>query len=378
MTTWDAERLARAVLSQVCEPGAGRLGRLIDEQGAAAAVAALRDSTADSSWVRRAKMIDEATVVRQAATHRLRYVIPGDDEWPAGLDDLAHCEPVAGLSGAPLGLWVLGSQPLATWLGGAVGIVGARAATRYGEAVAVDLAAGLADPDDKNLTVVSGGAYGIDAAAHRGAIAAQGRTIGVYAGGLDQPYPRGNARLFEQLAADHLVISEVGPGIGPTRAGFLARNRLIAALGAGTVVVEAAQRSGARNTATWAAELGRVVMAVPGPVHSAMSSGCHRMIRDGQANLVTDRDDVAALLAPVGRGPDLPTGGAQRPLDGLDAGLLQVREAMPGGQSIAAAELAVRCGQPVPRVVGALVELETLGLVGHDPEGRWRLRRPPG
>ena len=195
---------------------------------------------------------------------------------------------------------------------------------------------------------------------------------------MDQPYPRGNVRLFEQLAAEALVISELAPGIHPTRAGFLARNRLIAALSLGTVVVEAAQRSGARNTATWAAELGRVVMAVPGSVHSAMSTGCHRLIRDGQATLVTDSHDVAALIAPMGRGPLLPTGGACRPLDLLDPELLAIREAMPGRRAVTASELAVGCGRRVPEYCAALIELEQADLVRREEDGAWRLRRPSG
>lgn len=377
MTRWDEERLARAVLSQVCEPGDPRLPGLIEAYGAVDALAALRRSGHDSAWVRRARVADEQALVDLAEDLRLRYLIPSDDQWPAGLADLDCCEGVGGMGGPPLGLWVRGAPPLNSWLGKGVAIVGARAATSYGQVVATQLAGQLAG-EDFDYTVVSGGAYGIDAAAHRGALAAGGRTIGVYAGGLHEPYPRGNARLFEQLAADQLVISEVAPGVTPTRAGFLARNRLIAALGLGCVVVEAAQRSGAQNTASWAAGLGRTVMAVPGPVHSAMSVGCHRLIRDGQATLVADSSDVAALLAPVGRGPDLPTRGEQRPLDLLEPRLLTVREAMPGRRAASASQVAVACGQPVPDVVAALIELEQMGLVRRTADGAWRPRRLTG
>ncbi len=376
MTSWDDERLARAVLSGVCEPADPRLEPLLGEHGAVAALAALRHGADDSAWARRARAADEQALVRVAAELGLRYVIPTDEEWPTQLSDLGRCAAVGGMGGVPLGLWVLGSPPLAQWLADAVAVVGARAATRYGEAVAGDLAARLATAQPTGYTVVSGGAYGIDAAAHWAVLGSAGRTLGVYAGGLDEPYPKGNSRLFEHLATDHLVISELAPGIRATRAGFLARNRLIAALSQGTVVVEAAARSGARNTASWAGELGRVVMAVPGSVHSGMSVGCHRLIRDGQANLVCDSDDVAALLAPIGSGPDLPTLGAQRPLDGLEVELLEVREAMPGRGGIQASELAEKCGRPVPSTVAALVELELLGLVRRNDLGDWRLRRP--
>lgn len=376
MTEWDEERLARAVLSHVCEPGDPRLARLVGGHGAPDAVAALRRSTEPSAWAMRARAVDEALLVRQAERVGVRFILPSDAEWPRGLAELDHCDAVAGLGGAPLGLWVRGEHPVGAWLGDAVAVVGARAATRYGEAVAADLAGRLSVAGQGGYTVVSGGAYGIDAAAHRGALASGGRTIGVYAGGLDEPYPRGNARLFEQLVADHVTISEIAPGVRPTRAGFLARNRLIAALCLGTVVVEAAQRSGARNTATWAGELGRTVMAVPGSVHSAMSIGCHRMIRDGQATLVTDSDDVCALLAPMGRAPILPTGGPARPLDFLDPELLTVREAMPGTRPVTTSELALMCGKRLPEVVAALVELEQLGLVRRQDDGSWRLKRP--
>lgn len=377
MTDWTAERIARAVLSGVCEPADARLGRLLANHGAQAALNALRRSGNKSTWARRAQAADEQELLRLADRVHLRFVIPADDEWPTQLSDLDGCAAVGGMGGSPLGLWVRGEASLKQWLADAVAVVGARAATRYGEAVAGDLAARLAaDQPTGGYTVVSGGAYGVDAAAHRGVLASGGRTIGVYAGGLDEPYPRGNSRLFEQLAADQLVISELAPGIPATRAGFLARNRLIAALSLGTVVVEAAARSGARNTATWAAELGRVVMAVPGPVHSAMSVGCHRMIRDGQASLVSDIDDICALLAPLGAGPELATTGAQRPLDDLEDHLLEVREAMPGRRAIQAAELAVLSGQPLPRTIAALSELELLGLVKRDDAGAWRLRRP--
>ena len=375
MTDWSAERLARAVLSQVCEPGDPRLTRLVAGHGAVAAVEALRRGGAQSAWGLRAMAVDEAEIVARAERLNLRYVIPTDQEWPHALADLGHCEPVGGMGGQPLGLWVLGEARLVSWLGNAVAVVGARAATHYGVSVATEMAGRLSS-EEFGFTVVSGGAYGIDAAAHRGALACGGRTVGIYAGGLNEAYPRGNVRLFDQMADSQLVVSEVAPGVRPTRAGFLARNRLIAALGLGCLVVEAAQRSGALNTASWAGELGRVVMAVPGSVHSGQSRGCHRLIRDGQATLVADCEDAVALLAPLGRGPDLPERGEQRPLDLLKPRLLTVREAMPGRRPVTASELGSICGRPVPDVVGALMELELLGLVCRQADGSWRLRRP--
>ncbi len=175
-------------------------------------------------------------------------------------------------------------------------IVGSRAATGYGAHVASEIAADLAE---QGWAVVSGGAYGIDAAAHRGALAARGVTIAILACGLDQPYPAGHAALFTDVAGDGLVVSEWPPGRRPARVRFLIRNRTIAALTCGTVVVEAGERSGALNTAGHAAELGQPLMAVPGPVTSAQSAGCHRIIREWDATCVTCAADVIEMVSPL-------------------------------------------------------------------------------
>lgn len=368
---WDQERVARAALTAICEPADPRVGPLLAEHGAAASLAALRRLGDQTTWGRRAVALDETALIDRAKRQGLRFIVPGDAGWPPQLADLDACEPVGGMAGAPVGLWLAGPGELPPQSEAAIGVVGARAATRYGEAVATTLASELS-----GFSIISGGAYGIDAAAHRGALAGDVATIGVFAGGLDEPYPRGNSALFERLRAEQLVVSELAPGIRAQRAAFLARNRLIAALGCGTVVVEAALRSGARNTASWAAALGRVVMAVPGPVHSAMSAGCHVLIRDAEANLVTGAADVRALASPLGKGPELPTRGASRLFDELDADLLAVREAMPARGPISAGELAMRCGRSLPDTMGALTELEVLELVRRDHEGGWRLKRP--
>lgn len=224
--------------------------------------------------------------------HRLggRLLTPAHASWPARLADLG--------AQAPLCLWVRG-DPRVLAAPDAVALVGARACTEYGRSVASDLAAGLAD---HGLVVVSGGAFGIDAAAHRGALAAGGPTVAVLAGGVDRAYPRGNEDLFATILASGAVVSEVPPGTAPTRSRFLLRNRLIAAGSGVTVVVEAAARSGALNTAGHAEALLRPVGAVPGAVTSAASVGCHRLIREGRAVCVTDADDVAELVRPVGDG----------------------------------------------------------------------------
>ena len=210
----------------------------------------------------------------------------------------------------------------------AVAIVGTRASTAYGEHVAADLAAGLVERD---VTVVSGGAYGIDGAAHRATLATDGFTVAVLAGGIDIPYPAGHAALLHRIGQQGLVVSEYPPGVRPARHRFLTRNRLVAALSGATVVVEAGARSGAANTAAWARALGRGVCAVPGPVTSSASVGCHALLRSG-AELVTRAADVVELIGRVGElAPD-----EQRPesaLDGLGEAEQRVYDALPGPRS---------------------------------------------
>ena len=189
-------------------------------------------------------------------------------------------------------------------------MVGSRAATGYGGHVAGEIAADLGE---RGWAIVSGGAYGIDAAAHRGALAAEAVTIAVLACGVDYPYPAGHADLFAAIAAQGLVISEWPPGRHPGRMRFLVRNRVIAALGCGTVIVEAGERSGALNTARHAANLGKPLMAVPGPVTSAQSAGCHRIIREWGANCVTRAADIIELLSPLSVPDALAPGGGPEP-----------------------------------------------------------------
>ena len=214
----------------------------------------------------------------------IRFVVPGDDEWPVALDDLARAPHLHERGGVPLGLWCRGPLRLAEVVEQAVAVVGSRSATSYGGSVAGEIAGALAR---ESWTVVSGAAFGIDQAAHRGALASRGPTVAVLACGADRAYPSAHRSLIDYIADVGLVVSEAAPGCAPTRIRFLARNRVIAALARGTVVVEAAVRSGALNTASWAAGLGRAVMGVPGPVTSAPSAGVHQLIRARDAVLVT-------------------------------------------------------------------------------------------
>ena len=403
---WDDERLARAALGSLLTYGATGVLGLAARLGPQAAWQRLKSGDlttgeadqlapenpdpaaagqpsrpgrvkrvggeAFAAWV---ETIDPAKVAEQTTQAGLRFLIPGDDEWPDELDELAVCT-VNGMGGAPVGLWAGGPGHLAEWCRDAVALVGSRASTRYGEAVALRLASDLAgEPGRQPWTVVSGGAFGIDAASHRGALLVGGRTVAVSAGGLDVPYPPGNTALFHSIRQQGLAVSELPPGAHPTRHGFLARNRVIAALSAGTIIVEAAVRSGARNTASWAATLGRVVMAVPGPVTSAVSVTPHRLIRDGEATLVATADDVRALLQPIGESPELPNLGPARAADALSGDESVVREALPGRGGMTLSETALASGVPVPRCVEALHRLAERGLATTNEQGRWRACR---
>ena len=365
--------LARAYLSRVAEPPAPGLVALIEEVGPVEAAARVRagrvdDRVATETGARRTVHRAEADLAAAAAAAAgLRLVTPEHPEWPAtalaafaaaGTDELPP----------PVALWVRGPGQLDELCRRAVAVVGARASTGYGLRVAGDLAAGVAD---RGWTVVSGAAIGIDGAAHRGALAVGGNTVAVLACGADRAYPAAHQELLERIAARGAVVSEYPPGCVPGRHRFLVRNRIIAGLTEGTVVVEAGLRSGAHRTAADAAALGRDVLAVPGPVTSGVSAGCHQLIRDG-AILVTRPEEVlegvgrlgADLTTPVGTGPD-------RPTDGLSAVAALVHDALPPRAARDTRWLALEAGVHVGAVRAALVELERRGLAQHY-SGRWQ------
>jgi DNA processing protein len=246
-------------------------------------------------------------------------------------------------------------------------VVGARAATAYGSHVSSELAAGLAC---RGWTVISGGAYGIDGSAHRGALAAEGVTIAVLACGVDIPYPHGNHELFAGIAAHGLLVSEWPPGRNPTKARFLARNRVIAALSRGTVVVEARRRSGALSTARNARDLCRPLMAVPGPVTSDSSAGCHWIMREWGALCVTSPDDVLEHVALVGE--HLTAAGPVVAAEELDPLTARVLEAVPSRGGAGPATVAVAAGVALDTTLSCLGLLAAGGLVARGPRG-WRL-----
>ncbi|WP_116948244.1 DNA-processing protein DprA [Jiangella endophytica] len=369
----SADRAARAALSAVTEPGDERIALLVRHTGAEATWRTILggDDTLDRSRVlrRRAEHIDGAEVLERAEALGIRYLCPGEPGWPAPLDDMAATLDYADKVPPPLGLWLSGDGDLAALAESAVAMVGSRACSRYGERVASDLATDLALA---GRTVVSGAAYGIDAAAHRGALGVGGQTIAVLACGVDVPYPRMHAQLLERIAADGLILSEVPPGSGPMRAWFLARNRIIAALSAGTVVVEAAPRSGALSTASWTQKLSRETLVVPGPITSELSAGCHKLVRDGAGMLVTGVADVLEAIGRLGDHTPPDPERDSRPIDDLLPAHTMVRECMHAGALETVAALALRTGLPDRSVATVLRELAAAGWVTRE-DGGWRL-----
>jgi DNA processing protein len=299
----DQERIARAVLTYLAEPGDPLVTTLLQHLPATEAVDCIRSGTLPSDVTdaigaaaagaalercqRRLGQVPPAAELASTRANRVRLLCPGDPGWPVRLDDLGP--------GRPFALWTRGQDTdlRACWQR-SVSVVGSRAATAYGAHMATQIAGGLAV---QGWTVISGGAYGIDAAAHTGALAADGVTVAVLACGPDQVYPPGHQDLLSAIADGGVIVSEYPPGQRPTRHRFLARNRLITALSAGTVVVEATVRSGTMGVARRAQQLERPLMAVPGPVTSIQSGGCHQLIRDGAATCVTDACDVITCLS---------------------------------------------------------------------------------
>ena len=317
------DRFARATWTGIAEPGDRTAGLVVEALGAAGALngvvegwqvprwlAALSSTGVDGvaeeeiskaieRWNPRLKSEIAMIALRQAVRYGVRLLTPDAANWPSGVSDLGFHAPVA--------LWMRGTDAALAALGTSIAIVGARSATGYGEHVTMEASAGLVD---RGYAIVSGAAYGIDGMAHRAALASHGMTIAFLAGGPDRFYPSGHDALLTRIVAEGAILSELPCGQPPTRWRFLQRNRLIAAASQATVVVEAGWRSGSLNTAGHAAALGRPLGAVPGPVTSATSAGCHRLIRDYDATLVTNPDEMAEL---VSGGPSMasPTDGSE-------------------------------------------------------------------
>jgi DNA processing protein len=376
-----SERFARAALSFLADPGDLVLGALLRSASPAQILAAVRDARrhldvpqampgqaafrkAVERWRNRLPELPPPGWLTAWEAAGYRLVCPGEPEWPTQLDDLGDARPVV--------LWLRGATDLRFACLRSVSVVGARAATAYGVHVAGEIAADLAD---SGWTVISGGAFGVDSAAHRGALIAGGCTAAVLASGLRFCYPKGNHDLFEQIAQDGLLVSECPPDRAPTRPGFLVRNRVIAALSRGTVIVEAALRSGALNTARQAGELNRPVMAVPGPVTSDQSAGCHELIRECRATCVTGAKDVIELVSPIGAaeaggssaaGPAVP----ETMLDPVTAAVLG---AVPRRSGRGPATIAMLSGVDLDTALRCLGLLAASGHVERTDRG-WRAR----
>ncbi len=358
-----SEREALALVTRIAEPGDSRIGALIRERGATGALTWVRGGDGDAARYRaRLDVADPVADLGRVAEIGGRLVIPGDLEWPSQLDDLGEA--------APWALWVRGTVDLRLSALRSVAVVGARAATAYGLHVASQLGSDLALA---GWTVVSGGAFGIDAAAHTGALAARGITIAVLACGVDVAYPPRHDALFARIAADGLLVSEVPPGAAPHRGRFLVRNRLIAALTRGTVVVEAAVRSGALSTVRDADQLGRPRLGVPGPVTSAMSAGVHREVRRG-AVLVTCAEEVIEAVGDLGLDLAPEESGPVRPRDLLDPLSARVLDGVPSRRPATLDSVARTAGVLPSEAAAALGLLELGGFVRVGPHG-WVLTR---
>lgn len=364
------ERQARMALCALQPLGAPALAEMLLRFEAGEVWEAIRTRADESAWSLKSRIIDVDALEAATIATGARFLIPGDPEWPSRMEDLTHTR-VSGMGGAPVGLWVRGTADLSQ-IGTSVALVGSRASTSYGSEVTTDLAADLAT---NGYTVVSGLAYGIDAAAHRGALAVRSATIAMVACGIERVYPPANERLHEAILRSGAVITEAPPGAHPMKASFLARNRLIAAASDGVVIVEAAARSGARNTASWAAELGRVLMAVPGSIASAQSVTPHWLIRESLATLVTGFADVAQLVGSLQPELEIPLRGEDNPLDKLAPGPRSVREAVGARETLGLAELSARTGLSIPVCMAATAELTESGWLEEVDFQQWALPR---
>lgn len=364
MRTYSAERLARMKLAALAEP----LDRVVTpkivglEPQAACDLIEQDRGSAFQRCRARAEHFEAELLVRATEAMRARVLVPGDEEWPTALDELAV---------PPWCLWVRGKGHLDEIVARSVAIVGSRAASPYGTTVARGMAGDLAD---ERVNVVSGAAYGIDVAAHEGALAAGAPTVAALACGLDRAYPAAHRGVLDRIRQDGVLVSEYPPGQAPMKYRFLARNRIIAALGAGTVVVEAGLRSGSLNTAGYAADLGRPVGAVPGAVTSATSAGSNELIRQG-GQLVCDAAEVLEMIGPMDASASPLKRSPDTMLDVVSEVASRTREAFPASRPVTVDQLVHRAGLGIGEVLAGVGELQSLGVIEQAPAGGWRLTR---
>lgn len=377
----DQTRLARIALGCLAEPGNKELYNTVIAHGPIEALDRIirGADTLGEGVLARLGNGDPWDLAARRAEHAdrmgMRIVTPEDPEWPPQLADLRFIsrdgpDRIARDTFPPQCMWVRGPLPLLGAFERSVAIVGSRASTPYGTHIAGDIAYSLASD---GWTIVSGGALGIDAAAHRGALTAGGVTAAILACGLDRSYPIAHTSLFDRIADDGLLISEWPPGSESHRHRFLIRNRVIAALTRGTVMVEASARSGARQTLGRARLLGRRPMVVPGPITSAMSVGCHETLRLEGVRLVTGVAHILEEIGAIGQFAD-PAQGPDHPHDALDDLERMLVDAVPARGAASAAKLAQVAGVPLRAAAGRLPSLVTRGLLA-ETEGGYRLSR---
>jgi len=280
------ELLARATLFSAIEAGHPFWSSEISTQGALVVYTKLLsggyDSIKNEKLISALGQVSADQVLTEIDKYQARLITPIDDDWPEQVNDLAA---------PPIALIIKGN--ISALLQQSLAIVGTRNPTSYGARIAGDFAAGFAD---REWAIVSGGAYGIDSYAHKGALIAEGVTVAVIASGIDINYPAGNTRLFAEICESGAMVTEFMPGQRALPHRFLTRNRLIASLSKATLVVEAAFRSGSLRTARDAAEIFRPVMAIPGPINSPTSEGCHRLIGERAAEIVTSVADAVEFV----------------------------------------------------------------------------------
>jgi DNA processing protein len=294
-------------------------------------------------------------VLAHSQSHGVRILVPGDSEYPRLLSELAD---------PPLMIFVRGTIEKKDAI--SIGMVGTRHCTHYGKTMAERIARGLAQ---RGLTIISGLARGIDAVCHEAALKAGGRTIAVLGSSVTDIYPPEHEELADRIVAQGALLSETHPFSKPKAGVFPQRNRIISGLSLGVLVVEAADRSGSLITARHAGEQGRDVFAVPGPVTSRMSKGCHQLIRDG-ATLVCDVDQILEHLGPLVEGVEMADGTqvkhpAELQLNEIEQQILQCIQSEPTDVDA----VVTSSGLPVPRVLSTLSVLEMKGLIRR-PSGR--------
>ncbi|MGL4339497.1 MAG: DNA-processing protein DprA [Rhodoglobus sp.] len=382
------ERFARAAWSGITEPGDSVAGEVVEKLGAARALAAMIERwtpkvfvsslgsthlTEDDAhkafgrWIPRLESRLTMVSLRQAARFGARLRVPGDESWPEGLSDLGPH--------APLALWTRGTEHALMSLSVSISLVGARAATGYGEHIAMESSAGLVD---RGYAIVSGAAYGIDGMAHRAALASKGQTIAFLAGGVDRFYPSGHDALLSRIVEQGMVISELPCGSSPTRWRFLQRNRLIAAASLATVVLEAGWRSGSLNTAHHALCLSRPVGAVPGPVTSAASAGCHRLIRENDVVCVTTAGEMAELAPFAGQSAETSVTSVGPETRSVTSAVeLRMLDALSPRSPRTVDDLAARSGLSITDVRAQLGRLQLADAVSEHERGWTKRAAPP-